>query len=274
MSAARLNAVPSAQGHSLSVAIGSALVMGAVACLMCALLALLYARHWISGEKYSQRPRSALSRLEKNYYYTHAISTSSFGCAGASTVADSNTPAHSQWHAQPSAIDYRAACSTQSDRHSAEALPTIQKPKPQGRSLLDATVALPTDCRNSSLLDDAPARRLGLDLERAWLKPLPLAHTKSFRLEEQLLWRNSSGGSSCYSRLSSWYSVANAGGSQEEELRCELGAGPGPTIQVDTLAEYRHKALPPLPKQTSNRCMTSTVADGQNTEVLCPTLYI
>jgi hypothetical protein len=64
---------------------------------------------------------------------------------------------------------------------------------------------------------------IDVDLEGAWPKPLQLARLKQATRREPQLWRNSSGGSSFYSRPSSWRSVSDID-ELEEIITCRLGA--------------------------------------------------
>ena len=237
------------QSRAVSVALVVGLVTAVVACFLCALLTLLYAQRQGNGRKSSRTPKSLLPVLEKNYYHTPTLSTSSFGCTKANSAATSTTPVHSQWHTQPSTADHRAGYSTPIAYQSAEVLAAAHAPRLHSHNPLGTTLALPTDSRNSFSLKSASARRLGLDLERVWPPLLPQVQTERNSWQGQLLWRNSSGGSSCYSRPSSWYSISSTEELGEADLSCGLGAGPGPTLYAQHTTAYRYKALPPVPAQ-------------------------
>lgn len=248
MSAAHPNVVPLTQCRSLSVAVAIGLVIAIVACFLCALFALLYARSQMSGRELSQKPRSFLPRRKDDYYHAPTMSTSSFGCAEVSRTAAVATLVHNEWHTQPSKTDSRAAHGMQDDCQSTEVLASAPgNPELEGYEPSDSLVVLLTDCRGLVLSESTSARRLGLDLERAQLQLLPPAHTKRGSSQEQLLWRNSSGGSSCYSRPSSWYSVPTTEEPGKIDLGCGFRGGPGPTIRTHHATAYRYKALPPTP---------------------------
>lgn len=68
---------------------------------------------------------------------------------------------------------------------------------------------------------------LDRDLEGAWPKPLQLARLKQTTRREPQQWRNSSGGSSFYSRPSSWRSV-----SEIDELEAIITCKPGVDLEL------------------------------------------
>ena len=277
MRTTRLPAASSAQGrfllHNRGLVAGLAVTVAVF--LLCMLLALLrICLHRTRSATSPKRPKALPPMLEKFYCHTSTSSASSFGCSQSKATTFSPTPVRNQWHTLARAADHRAACNTHSICQSAEVPAPGQSTGTQGREQAVISPASLLEDIGSSLPNDASARRFGLDLERVWLQPLPSAQIERDSLQKQSLWRNSSGGSSCYSRPSSWYSVADTGEPPARELSCGFGAGPGPTIQADQPIDYRHKALPPLPKQESSRCMPSTVAGKQKIEAPRAVLHL
>jgi hypothetical protein len=81
--------------------------------------------------------------------------------------------------------------------------------------LLDPIFSLQVEGRQS--------RAFNVDLEGAWPEPLQRARIKQATSRELQRWRNSSGGSSFYSRPSSWRSVSDID-ELEELITCRLRA--------------------------------------------------
>ena len=183
-------------------------------------------------------------------------------------------PSHNKWDYRTTATDQSTAPATFHIDRGVATLATVQPARLESYGQAAIALESPIDRRSPFQLKRGSARRFVSNSERAWPQPLLLAETEQDNLLEQRPWRNSSGGSSCYSRPSSWYSVADTGEPPARELSCGFGAGPGPTIQADQPIDYRHKALPPLPKQESSRCMPSTVAGKQKIEAPRAVLHL
>jgi hypothetical protein len=247
MSTASPYVVPSAQSSDKSALLVAGLVIAIVALSLCTLLTFQHIQNRIHSRNHLKQSPSLLPVLEKTHRHTPASSTSSFNCSRAKAVAASTTLVHSQWHAQKRPADRTASYGMQSIYQSIEELATTQSPRPQGHKQSGAIAESLLDDRGSYQPKDASARRLGLDLERVWPQPLLPAQTERSGRQEQWLWRNSSGGSSFYSRPSSWYSVTDAGEQEGAVVEYAFGAGPGPTIRANQVETYRYKALPPLP---------------------------
>lgn len=101
------------------------------------------------------------------------------------------------------------------------------------RRQLDAVLDSPIDYRSPSGSKRKSLRRFTSDPECAWPKPLLLTKTQQRDSLEQQPWRNSRGGSSCYSRPSSWYSAANRSELQETDSSHEFQVDLGLRIPVN-----------------------------------------
>lgn len=128
-----------------------------------------------------------------------------------------------------------------------DTIASINLPPPD--SFLYPNSSLQLFCNNTSSFQTQKksTERSSVESQRVWLQPLPLVWKKKETCQEQRVWRNSSGGSSYYSRPASWYSTPDTRALEEARLEFGLGAGPGPTIRIDQATAYRYKPLPPLP---------------------------
>lgn len=266
MRTTRLPAASSAQGrfllHNRGLVAGLAVTVAVL--LLCMLLALLrICLHRTRSTTSPERPKALPPMLEKFYCHTSTSSTSSFGCSQSKATTFSPMPVRNQWHTLARAADHRAACNTHSICQSAEVPAPGQSTGTQGREQAVISPASLLDDIGSSLPDDASARRFGLDLERVWLQPLKSAQIERDSLQKQSLWRNSSGGSSCYSRPSSWYSNSSTGEFEATWLIHGLSLGQGPTMHVRSATADMYKALPPLPTQRGqDKSRDDVVAGG------------
>jgi hypothetical protein len=176
--------------------------------------------------------------VRKNFY-THSTSGSSHQSDGLCSAATVTTPNHNDWTAQIT-TGHNLTPSVLRVNQDEDVLATIRPARLANCRQENTNFGLFSDERSVSISGYERARGLDLDLERGWLQPLSPTWSEREGLLEQQLWRNSSGGSSCYSHPSSWYGSANA---EEVQARPQLE----PTTQAGQLVPCMNKALPPVP---------------------------
>ncbi len=228
---------------ALSVA---GLVLVAVAFFLCGMLISLYIWRQTRSRHLAIQYQHCPSLLEKRQLRTPATPTSLQHYTKACGATATTQLSSSQWYAQATVTDEYRTHNAFSTNQSADVLTAIRPARLQNYKQVDSVIESPIDRESPFQLKRASARRFSSDLERAWPQLLPPAQTEQEGLLERLLWRNSSGGSSCYSRPSSWYSVAGTEQS-EEATNCGFRAGSGPTTRIDQALAHRQKALPPVP---------------------------
>jgi hypothetical protein len=214
------------------------LVVMPVALFLCGLLLSLYIRQWTR----SKRPATGhqySSPFPRKDPYTPATSVGSRRDAGACTAATITRPNYSQRHTQPTVANHSEAHNTCSINRGADVLATLRPARLGSCRRVDASLESPIDPRHPFQLKCVPAGKVSLHLESAWLQPLPPVWAELEGLLEQPLWRNSSGGSSCYSRPASWYGVIVTREPREAGMKCGFRAGPRPTIQADQTTARR-----------------------------------
>jgi hypothetical protein len=227
----------------MPVASITGLVIVSAALCLCGLFSLLYV--W----------RQRRSRRALQYQHHPSLLTdklySPVSSASPRHVAERAAPRTSrcQWRTQTAAADQSAAPSTVFAGQSADAVSAVPPARLRSSTQAAAGLEPPIHTTRPFRLKRGSARRFVANPERAWPQPLLLAQTFQDSLVEQRMWRSSSGGSSCYSRPSSWYSVGSRDGLGEADTYRELEAGSGPTLQADKVMMHRHKALLPLPTQ-------------------------
>lgn len=131
-----------------------------------------------------------------------------------------------------------ATIKQESDIHS-----PIRSTPPKSFIDTNSTTELLGNCRNLFQLKEGSIKRSSLESESAGLQPLPLVWTKQKTFQEQRIWRNSSSGSSCYSRPASWYSVLDLERGEDTTSLIRIGL----TTQQEQELAWKYKPLPALP---------------------------
>jgi hypothetical protein len=190
--------------------------------------------------------------------YTPATSTSLQHSARVCTAANTTKPSNSQQHAWPTAAKRSAAHSLLGMDQIADVLAAIyparlgscRQKELSSETLVGRQSPFQIKCKGMG--------RFSSDLESAWPQPLQPAWTKQDRLPEQQLWRNSSGGSSFYSWPSSWRSVSDTEGAEENVGRWP-GAGLGITVGWEQTLARSSRLLPALPTREKPSYVIDTV---------------
>jgi hypothetical protein len=193
--------------------------------------------------------------------YTPAASISLQHSAKACTAATTTKPSNSRRHAWPTAAKRSAVHSLFGMDQRADGLAVVYPARLGSCGQTDLSSETLVGRQSPFQIKCKGIRRFSSDPESAWPQPLQPAWTKQDRLPEQQLWRNSSGGSSCYSRPSSWYSVAELQ-EREEDVECRLVAGLGLTAEWDQILTCSYKPLPALPTEEKQGCALGTVVEN------------
>jgi hypothetical protein len=190
--------------------------------------------------------------------YTPATSTSLQHSARACTAATTTKPSNSQQHAWPTAAKRSAAHSLLGIDQIADVLAAVYPARLRSCRQKELSSETLVGRQSPFQIKCKGMGRFSSDLESAWPQPLQPAWTKQDRLPEQQLWRNSSGGSSFYSRPSSWRSVSDTEG-VEEDIVCWPGVGLGITVGWEPPSRRSSMLLPSSPTREKPSCVVDTV---------------
>lgn len=264
MPATMSNSTSTPPAFRLSLYVTLSLVFIAVAFLLCAALLISQHRRLRKQDRTPIRHRQNPPPVPKKDLHISKASVSSFGCAIAYNSVARSSQVHGHWVAHPKRASQSATCSAHQALQGTEALEAVRTPYLHIQEQPIAIDESPVDCRSPFRWKREPTRRLSLDLESAWPRPLYAASMEweQERLLALRLWKSpSDDSSSLYSRPSSWCSLPNTEERGVEGLGSSLGAGPGPTIRSGAVPSRRCSIPPPAHTQEGLSCEQGSVAD-------------
>lgn len=212
MHAASLGFVSPHLGQSTSTAHRLVLVVVSIVSVLFALLICLYIWRQICCRFVAAEKQNALFALEKAASSPAAL-TDLYRGTTAHNAPTVDTTVLTKSYFQPDSVSQPTAGRTFSIYRGTDILDAVYLPpiRVEGSYQTHGSADSPTNCQSPPNLNRECAGRSSAGLTISWPQLyLPTQDKRSSSLGQT--WRNSSGGSSYYSRPSSWYSVSDARG--------------------------------------------------------------
>ncbi|KAH9861339.1 hypothetical protein J1614_011085 [Plenodomus biglobosus] len=243
----------------MSVEYAAGLAVTLVAVILCGVLLLLCAWLQVHNRQLAPQQQKKFPHKLGEKFHTHINPGKLQRSEGFRSTATVTHPSNSRCAAQTTADQDTARNAFHVGRDAA-APATLQLVRLGNCRRSDAVFESSLDCGSPSRWQRESTGTFSSELDCAWPRPLVITRNNQQDPLKQQVWRNSSGGSSYYSRPSSWYSAANTGELEDTGLSRVCRAGPGPTVWIDQSAIFRYKALPPIPTQEEERCAGDATA--------------